>query len=113
MVLNEAWLQVLVALAGGAAAELLHWYVLARTDKPVASFAKRPLYWVTTAAMILLGGIMPLLYVSGSANALLCFHLGATTPLLLAKLLSQLPELVQRQGIGPQARTGFRDFIDW
>jgi hypothetical protein len=79
---------VLVGLLGGGAAECFHWYVLARSGKPVAQYRRRPLYWATTLGMVLLGGAMPLLYVSGAANALLCFHLGATTPLLLQKLLA-------------------------
>ncbi len=113
MLLDELWQQVLIALAGGSAAELLHWYVLARTNKPVSQFVRGPLYWLTTVCMILLGGMTPLLYVSGSANALLCFHLGATTPLRLAKLLSQLPDVVQGQGAAAPNRATFRGFISW
>jgi hypothetical protein len=110
---TELWQQVLVAVVGGVAAELFHWYVLARRGTPVGPFAGRPLYWATTIGMVLLGGVTPLLYVSGSANALLCFHLGATTPLLLAKLLSQLPDIVQRQGASLAGQPSFRSFISW
>lgn len=114
MILTELWQQVSVAICGGAAAEMFHWYVLARAKKPARQFARQPLYWITTIGMILLGGLTPLLYVSGSANALLCFHLGATTPLLLAKLLSQLPDVVQRQGLAATAeQASFRDFLNW
>jgi hypothetical protein len=55
-------------------------------------------YWMTTVAMILLGGAMPLLYLEGSASALLCFHLGAATPIILQKLVAYAPSLVGRQG---------------
>lgn len=113
MTLSQWWQQVLVALAGGVAAELLHWYVLARSGKPVRRYATRPLYWLTTIGMVLIGGVMPLLYLSGSAGALLCFHLGAATPLLLAKLVSQLPEGVQSQGPEDHDEPRLRDFLGW
>lgn len=113
MIVSELWQQVLLAIGGGAAAELLHWYVLARRQKPISRYAVEPLYWVTTVAMVFLGGLTPLLYVSGSANALLCFHLGATTPMLLAKLLSQLPEVAQQQGAAQADEVSLRQFLSW
>lgn len=113
MTISELWQQILISIIGGIAAELLHWYTLARSRKPVEQFAKNSLYWFTSIAMILLGGLMPVLYISGSASALLCFHLGASTPLILAKLISQVPQIQQSQGRKKPTQPEFHDFISW
>ena len=112
MVIEESWMQLVLALAGGFAAELLHWYGLARKPGGVKSYQKRALYWVTTIGMIGLGGLMPILYINGSANALLCFHLGAATPLLLQKLVTTVPSAAQAMG---PTRSGpsLREFFNW
>ncbi len=113
MILDSLWMQGFVALLGGIAVELLHWYGLARRpDNAKLRYAKRPIYWVTTAGMILLGGVMPVLYISGAASALLCFHLGAATPLLLQKLVASVPAVAVPQGAN-QDRMSMRDFFRW
>lgn len=111
MALTEWWHQVMVAVLGGAAAETLHWWALARRGRPVARYRKQALYWSTTVVMVAFGGIMPLLYISGDASALLCFHLGAATPILLQQLIKQAPNLTTGQG--PSGQSDFREFIDW
>lgn len=110
MMLDALWTQTLLALLGGVAAELLHWYALARKPGGVGVYASKALYWVTTIGMIILGGIMPLLYIEGSASALLCFHLGAATPVILQKLVANIPAPVAIQG---SAGTSLRDFLTW
>lgn len=90
MQVTELWQQVLFDFMGGAAAELLHWYLLSRKPEGAAPYAKHALYWITTGGMMALGALMPLLYLSGPASALLCFHLGAATPILLQKLVQFL-----------------------
>jgi hypothetical protein len=111
MQVTELWQQVLFGFLGGGAAEILHWYLLARKPRGAGAYAKHLLYWVTTMAMIGLGALMPVLYLSGPASALLCFHLGAATPLLLQKLVSAAPHLAQAQGLADQ--TTLRNFLDW
>lgn len=98
MILDELWKQVVFAMAGGCAAEILHWYMLTRKPEGASAFAARPGYWLWTVGMIAVGGLMPTLYINGSASALLCFHLGAATPLLLQKLVTALPVIAQAQG---------------
>jgi hypothetical protein len=110
MPLDSLLAQVAVALLGGAAAELLHWYALARKVGRIAKYRRQLLYWLTTGGMILLGGFMPLLYIDGSASALLCFHLGAATPVIVQKLIANLPAAAVAQG--PED-TSFREFFGW
>ena len=107
MVLDSLFAQIVVALAGGAAAELLHWYALSRKPDELKKYQVQPIYWFTTAGMVLLGGIMPLLYIQGTASALLCFHLGAATPVIVQKLIANLPAAVVHQGGGSASLRGF------
>lgn len=110
MVLDSLMAQIMAALIGGTAAELLHWYALSRKPGEVQKYKVHPIYWVTTASMILLGGIMPLLYIQGTASALLCFHLGAATPVIVQKLIANLPTAVAHQGGG---EVSLRNFFRW
>ena len=110
MVLDSLVAQIIVALAGGAAAEMLHWYALTRRPSALAKYRLRPVYWITTVGMILLGGLMPLLYVQGSASALLCFHLGAATPVIVQKLVAAVPSAIVHQGSG---EVSLQDFFRW
>lgn len=110
MSLNSLTAQIVVALIGGAAAELLHWYALSRKPGQIAKYRREAIYWVTTVGMIMLGGFMPVLYIRGSASALLCFHLGAATPVILQKLIANIPAPAVAQG---REGTSFRQFFGW
>lgn len=115
MTLTDWWQQLLVGLLGGVAAESLHWYSLARQPGGSRRFRKEAVYWVTTALMVALGGLMPILYVSGAASAVLCFHLGAATPILLQKLVAAAPALANPMGAAGRAEppTSLQDFFRW
>lgn len=110
MIIESLFAQALVAGAGGIAAELLHWYALSRKPGGAKKFKRSAVYWGTTGGMILLGGIMPVLYVDGAASALLCFHLGAATPVIVQKLIAAVPHEVARQG---GEIVSMRDFFSW
>lgn len=103
------WQQAALGAAGGVACELLHWHSLARRPKEFAKFKAGSVYWFTTLGMIGVGALMPMLYLAGTASALLCFHLGAASPLLLQKLIGAAPAMTQAQGNNP----GVRDFLRW
>lgn len=111
MVLNALYSQVFVALLGGVSAELLHWYALSRRASGAKSYKKHPVYWLTTGGMVLLGGVMPLLYLQGASSALLCFHLGAATPVIVQKLVANLPSAVTYQGV--ETQDSLKDFFRW
>lgn len=110
MVLDTLLAQVLIAFCGGIAAELLHWYNLARKPGGAKRFSVYPVYWVTTGGMVALGGLMPVLYIQGTASALLCFHLGAATPIIVQKLIASAPPATAHQGAGGAT---MRDFFGW
>ena len=113
MQVNQLWAQCLLGIAGGFACELLHWYSLSRKPGGAARFSRHAAYWITTAGMILLGGAIPLLYLQGTASALLCFHLGAATPILLQKLVATAPQLARGQGMQDAGTPTFRQFLGW
>jgi len=110
MILETLAAQALVALFGGTAAELLHWYALSRKPGAIARYKIKSVYWIATIGMILLGGVMPLLYLQGAASALLCFHLGAATPVIVQKLVINVPVAIAHQGLG---EASLRDFFTW
>lgn len=113
MLLNEVWQQIGFGIAGGLAAEILHWYRLSRRPARAKPYRTHPGYWLWTIGMIALSGLMPILYVVGTATALLCFHLGATTPLLLQKVIASVPAVANRQGAADSGSASFREFVDW
>src|ERR1700730_8977930 len=112
MQVTQLWIQCLIGAGGGFACEVLHWYSLSRKPEGVAAFSKSVVYWIATIAMIAVGAAMPALSLQGTASALLCFHLGAATPVLLQKLVAAAPAITQGQGAadaggGPSLRRFF------
>jgi hypothetical protein len=110
MEISEVWQQVFFGMSGGLGCELLHWYSLSRKRGGAARFSSHAVYWVSTIGMILLGGLMPVLYLNGSASALLCFHLGAATPILLQKLVAAAPTIARHQG---PDEPSLQEFYGW
>jgi len=106
---TELWQLASWGGLGGLAAEVLHWYMLSRQPGKAARFKAGPIYWVSTFFMVLLGALIPVLYIEGAASALLCFHLGAATPVILQKLVVALPAVAQAQG----PPDGLRAFYSW
>ncbi|MGD0959706.1 MAG: hypothetical protein ABSB19_07860 [Methylomonas sp.] len=109
MEISQLWQQAALGALGGVACELLHWYSLARRPKDFEKFKTGAIYWFTTLGMVGFGALMPVLYLAGTASALLCFHLGAATPILLQKLIASTPTLTQNQG----NQSGLREFFRW
>jgi hypothetical protein len=66
--------------------------------------------------MIVVSGFLPPLYINGSASALLCFHLGAASPLLVQKLVTAIPAVAAAQGRSRpdgKAAPPLRAFFTW
>ncbi|MGA8408660.1 MAG: hypothetical protein WB680_15900 [Candidatus Acidiferrales bacterium] len=113
MQVTQLWAQCLIGIAGGFACELLHWYSLSRKPGGTTRFSRHAVYWITTAGMIIVAGAMPLLYLQGTVSALLCFHLGAATPILLQKVVAAAPQLARGQGAQEDGLPTFRQFFGW
>ncbi len=80
---------------GGLCLELYHWYGL-RSNTHFPTYARKPRYWLITAAMVCVGGIIPvLLYTSqGTISPLNSFILGLSAPSLLHKSSRSLSRTV-------------------
>ncbi len=100
-----------VGCAGGVLAELLHWWNL-RESEQLPAYASRPLYWVITTAMVFAGGFIAWLYFGARGETIIVAHVGISTPLLLQKLVTSLPDKTGSKSIiakpGPSVKRFFR-----
>ena len=86
-------------LAGGAAAELLRWFrIRDQLHNRTPDWAKSWLYWVVTSIMVVFGALLVLMYQGSDGvqlSPVLAFNIGASAPLILSSLTSQVPPLTQ------------------
>ena len=87
-------------LVGGAVLELLHWYNI-RRDPQIPVYARSPIYWIITLLMAVVGGALALLYFGSQADAIVTFHVGLSTPLILQKLTTTVANVPGGKGVGP------------
>ena len=92
----EIWEGFLWGVFGGFLAELLGLFKL--RHHALATFPqwlKSPFYWFITTLMILAGGGLVVVYLKSamSLNALLAVNIGASAPLILGTLVSQVPQI--------------------
>ena len=92
-----------VGMAGGVVNEVLHWWGL-RESAVLPEYAARPLYWIVTLAMVVLGGGLAWLQLGTSADALIAFEIGLAAPLILQKLVRLAPEREGAMGSGASVR---------
>jgi hypothetical protein len=91
-----------VAAGGGALAELLKWYQL-REATTWPSYVRHPAYWLLTAAMIIAGGLLAVLYGTADKQALLVVNIGVSAPVIIRALASNQPPS-ERRGRGNTPR---------
>lgn len=108
MTLETVWAVFLVGTLGGFALELLHWYALRRRGR-LPTYGKSPFYWMVTAGMMVLGGVVAVLYFGSRAEGILVFHVGASAPLLLQKLTTTLAHEPGAKSLGASPI----DFMRW
>ena len=86
--------EILIGVAGGFAAELVQWFGLRYTlHRELPNWSRSWLYWIITVLMSIAGGGLVYLYlISGTKfTPILAFNVGASAPLLFAKLVQQTP----------------------
>jgi hypothetical protein len=93
--------------AGGAVLELLHWYNI-RRDSQFPAYARNPVYWTVTALMAVVGGGLAWLYFGSQADAIVTFHVGLSTPLILQKLTTTVANVPGGKGAGPSIVSFFK-----
>lgn len=97
-----------VGFAGGVANEILHWWGL-RDNPRLPRYARRPLYWIVTLAMMFLGGGLAWLQLGGHADGLIAFQIGLAAPMVLQKLAKAAPG--RTGGMGLAAQPSILDFL--
>jgi hypothetical protein len=101
-----------VGCAGAAIAELLHWWNL-RTKEQLPIYRTSLFYWAITAAMIVAGGFVTWLYFGLSAEGIVALHVGISTPLILQKLVTSVPEATGARNVIAKPAPSLRNFFTW
>jgi hypothetical protein len=94
-----------LGVAGGVLAEFLKWYQL-RESPNLPEYAKKPLYLILTAGMVLVGGALAVLYGVDASNPLLPINIGISAPLIVKTMASSVPTA------GPVPEAGQRGGLD-
>jgi hypothetical protein len=91
MIVSGFWLTFLIGSFGGVMGEALNWYL--RRDSPrLAAYLKGARYWVTTAVMIVIGGVLATFYGIEEKSAILVAHIGLSAPVIIKSLAQVAPE---------------------
>lgn len=84
---------IALGFAGGGAAELLQWFRIRKElHRGIPDWAKSWLYWMVTAGMVGVGGLLVFVY-GIKSNSILAFHVGVSAPLILKSLAEQIPQI--------------------
>jgi hypothetical protein len=112
MVVEGEWAVFGIGCGGGAIAELLHWWNL-REAEQLPAYRTSLFYWGITAAMILAGGFIAWLYFGARAEGIIAFHVGVSTPLILQKLVTSVPQPAGAKNIVMNPAPSVRNFFTW
>ena len=113
MTVTGFWQVFGIGCFGGALAELVRWYGL-RESEHLPAYARHPLYWILTAAMVAAGGVLATLYGTVDKTAVLVANIGLSAPLIIKTFASTNP-LPPAKGGGPahprDAHPPVREFL--
>jgi hypothetical protein len=98
--------------AGGIVAEVLHWWNL-RESPQLPGYVNSWFYWTITVAMTLTGGFVAWIYFGERAEAIIAVHVGISTPLILQKLATSVPEVKGSKNIVVTPAPTLRGFFTW
>ena len=112
MTIDGGWAIFGIGCAGGALAEVFHWWNL-RQEAQFPDYVKSAFYWGITAAMILAGGLIAWLYFGEHAEGMVVMHVGISTPLILQKLATSVPERPGAKNIIVNPSATIRRFFTW
>ena len=101
-----------VGCGGGVLAEILHWWNL-REAQQLPAYKSSPLYWGITLAMIVAGGFVAWLYFGNSAEGIIAAHVGLSTPLILQKLATSIPQTSGSKNVVLTPAPSVRQFFTW
>jgi len=87
MTIEGAWSVFAAGSAGGALAELLHWWNL-RTADVLPTYAKRPRYWIVTALMVATGGLLSFAQFGERAEMFVAIEVGILAPIIVQKTIA-------------------------
>jgi len=99
----------LVGTAGGALLEFLHWWNIRKRKDEFPKYAQSAKYWIITAGMARVGGLLALIYFGDHVEAILALHIGVSAPLILQKLATTMAEPGARAG----EETSIISFFTW
>jgi hypothetical protein len=112
MIVEGGYTVFATGCAGGAVAEVLHWWNL-RESPQLPAYAGSPFYWGITAAMILAGGLFAWIYFGERAEAIIAAHVGISAPLILQKLATSVPETKGAKNVIVTPAASIRRFFTW
>lgn len=112
MVIDGGYTIFGVGCAGGALAEILHWWAL-RESPQLPAYVKSPFYWAVTAAMVIAGGLMAWFYFGDRAEAIIAAHVGLSAPLILQKFTTMVPDTKGAKNIVITPAPTLRRFFTW
>ncbi|WP_192363887.1 hypothetical protein [Mesorhizobium mediterraneum] len=112
MVVDGVWAVFGIGCAGGVLAEVLHWWNL-REAEQLPTYRKSLLYWGITLAMVIAGGFITWLYFGGRAEGIVALHVGISTPLILQKLVTSVPQPPGSKNVIVKPAPSIRDFFTW
>ncbi len=99
----------IVGTIGGLVLELIHWWNLRRRNPKFPKYAKSIFYWVVTAGMAVVGGVLAVFYFGDQAEAIVALHVGISAPLILQKLSTTMAQ----PGARSETNSSLTDFFTW
>jgi hypothetical protein len=93
MVLHGALSVFLVGFLGAFLAEFLALWELRHDPASQPKYLKSPYYWIMNLLMACMGGGLAMLYGFKEVNAILVVNIGASAPLILKSLATNVPRI--------------------